>query len=297
MKKPKSVLIRISGANTEAIIDRDQEILTLVCLGQVGIAPKLYGRFSGGIVYGFVQGSTFTVEDMKDDQKSILVAKYLAYYHAKADVVGIPRQPILFQTLKNWLAEASSGTIQFLVPLIDKLNQHNISFKFLANEIQEMEEQFNLNNIRVAYCHNDLLAGNIIYDTSEDEPQIHFIDFEYGGYNYCGFDIGNHFCEMMGFNVDRELFPSTEFQLRWLTAYLKASYEYQELEPEDFDFQLQQFHYEVSHFVLVAHLFWGIWSLIQYQYSEKKEEFNYLDYSIQRLEAYQRDKEYVTKML
>lgn len=28
--------------------------------------------------------------------------------------------------------------------------------------------------------------------------RVQFIDFEYGGYNHRGFDIGNHFCEYAG---------------------------------------------------------------------------------------------------
>ena len=78
----------------------------------------------------------------------------------------------------------------------------------------------------VVYCHNDLLAPNLLLEeraprgddaagadvsasasasalaSEASEPALHIIDFEYGGYNYRGFDLGNHFNEWAGFDCD-----------------------------------------------------------------------------------------------
>jgi thiamine kinase-like enzyme len=56
-------------------------------------------------------------------------------------------------------------------------------------------------------CHNDLLAGNIMKvpitnGSSQTKAkgeaggkfEVMVIDYEYSGYNYCAFDLGNHFC-------------------------------------------------------------------------------------------------------
>ena len=48
----------------------------------------------------------------------------------------------------------------------------------------------------VVFCHNDLLAGNVII--KEHNAGVDFIDFEYGSANFRAFDIGNHFNEMCG---------------------------------------------------------------------------------------------------
>jgi ethanolamine kinase len=48
----------------------------------------------------------------------------------------------------------------------------------------------------VVFCHNDLLLANAIYNARKNT--VTFIDYEYSGYNYQAFDIGNHFAEFAG---------------------------------------------------------------------------------------------------
>lgn len=51
----------------------------------------------------------------------------------------------------------------------------------------------------IVFCHNDLNAGNMLLDSKSN---IVIIDYEYGSYNYRGFDLGNFFCEwMMNYRV------------------------------------------------------------------------------------------------
>ena len=47
----------------------------------------------------------------------------------------------------------------------------------------------------LVFCHNDLLAGNIMLI---GKSEIQLIDFEYGGANHRGFDIANHWNEWAG---------------------------------------------------------------------------------------------------
>jgi ethanolamine kinase len=75
----------------------------------------------------------------------------------------------------------------------------------------------------VVYCHNDLLAPNLLLGTpdaapasasaqapsAQQEAALHIIDFEYGGYNYRGFDLGNHFNEWAGFDCDYSRYENT----------------------------------------------------------------------------------------
>lgn len=71
------------------------------------------------------------------------------------------------------------------------------------------------------FSHQDLLCGNILY--SEGWSRVQFIDFEYGGYNFRGFDIANHFCEYAGYDPDYEKgYPRKDKQLHFLRSYVLA---------------------------------------------------------------------------
>ena len=58
-------------------------------------------------------------------------------------------------------------------------------------------------------------------------PKISFIDYEYGDYNYREYDIANHFNEFVGMGDEngfldyQKYYPSKEFQLSWIDAYLR----------------------------------------------------------------------------
>lgn len=43
----------------------------------------------------------------------------------------------------------------------------------------------------------------------EHSGKVYLIDFEYGSYNYRGFDIGNHFNEYAGYECDYSLYVIT----------------------------------------------------------------------------------------
>lgn len=76
--------------------------------------------------------------------------------------------------------------------------QKNLDWTAVAQSIDSLEAAVNevVRQESVVFCHNDLLAGNVII--KEGNTGVDFIDFEYGSANYRGFDIGNHFNEMCG---------------------------------------------------------------------------------------------------
>jgi ethanolamine kinase len=102
-----------------------------------------------------------------------------------------------------------------------------------------------------------------------------FIDYEYGSFNYRGFDIANHFCEYAGFDCNWSLYPSREFQTRWISEYLYSF---------SSDESVESVLAEVAAFESAAHLFWAIWALVQAEISDL--DFDYLEYAIMRLERY-----------
>lgn len=118
------------------------------------------------------------------------------------------------------------------------------------------------------FCHNDLLLGNVIF--TEQSNKVTFIDYEYADYNYQAFDIGNHFTEFAGIDVsdiDYRRYPSKEFQLEWLRAYLEEYKNCSAIKDEDVEILYKQ----VNQFALSSHFLWTIWGLIQ-------AENSYIDY-------------------
>jgi ethanolamine kinase len=81
------------------------------------------------------------------------------------------------------------------------------------------QEFTGLLNAPVVFAHNDLLSGNFMLN--DEEEKLYLIDFEYGSYNYRGFDIGNHFNEYAGYDCDYSLYPSKEEQYHFIKHYLQ----------------------------------------------------------------------------
>lgn len=92
--------------------------------------------------------------------------------------------------------------------------------------------------------HNDLNNGNVLmeneagkllvirHSTVDNSFQVDFIDYEYGGLNYRGFDLGNYFCEHYldysdknwpHFSFMRNLYPQQAYTLQFLQRYRKSN--------------------------------------------------------------------------
>lgn len=54
-----------------------------------------------------------------------------------------------------------------------------------------------------------------------DSTTMQFIDFEYGSYNYRGYDFANNWCEYAGFEGDYSRYPDERQQALFVTNYLQ----------------------------------------------------------------------------
>ena len=137
----------------------------------------------------------------------------------------------------------------------------------------------------VVFCHNDAQEGNIMYD--EKKGTIQLIDYEYGAYNYRGFDFGNHFCEWAidniyteapGFQCLRSRYPTVEQRYIFCSEYLR------ETNPNVSEEEINKLSYESWVFTLASHFMWCIWSICQ---SKKSEiHFGFLEYAAMRWNEY-----------
>ncbi|KAJ2575367.1 hypothetical protein GGH19_003062 [Coemansia sp. RSA 1807] len=264
-----AVLIRAYGNHTEVIIDRDQELVNMKKLADLGMCPPLYAKFDNGLVYGYIPGTVATAETMSNAEWAPLIARQLAVW-GQVEIPG-NRTPCLFPVLRQWLRDVPST---YSNAQADSTFQAHFSMSMLERELAYLEPLLTAANSPVVFAHNDLLSGNIIM--SETRDRVSFIDYEYANYNYRGFDIANHFCEYAGFECDYTRYPSKQVQMEWFKEYLGSD--------EDAGPEALELFEEVRVFELASHYYWGVWALVQASISEI--DFDYMEYARMRFDQY-----------
>ncbi|XP_017081505.2 choline kinase A2 isoform X2 [Drosophila eugracilis] len=128
--------------------------------------------------------------------------------------------------------------------------------------------------------------------TTDNEPDLIIIDFEYCAYNYRGYDLANHFIEWT-FDYTNPQFPyfyhnsdncATVQQRRdFIVNYLKKYHEDENYNPTGQE--LDKVDAEIQFFTMLSHLFWSLWSVINVT---SAIEFGYWEYGIARILEYQK---------
>ncbi|KAE8613026.1 hypothetical protein XENTR_v10007537 [Xenopus tropicalis] len=285
------VLVRIYGNKTELLVDREEELKSFRVLRSHGCAPQLYCTFNNGLCYEFMQGEALDPEHVCNPTISRLIARQLAKIHAiHAHNGWIPKSNLWAKMRKYF----SLIPTEFQEEAVNARFRRDVpSPEVLEGEMSWMKEVLSNLQSPVVLCHNDLLCKNIIYN--EKQGDLQFIDYEYSGYNYQAYDIGNHFNEFAGVNeVDYSLYPGRELQFQWLRSYLEAYKEHKGFSPEVTEKEVEVLYVQVNQFALASHFFWGLWALIQAKYS--KIDFDFLGYAIVRLNQYFKMKAEVTAL-
>eukprot|EP00516_Mucochytrium_quahogii_P001856 CAMPEP_0203760686 /NCGR_PEP_ID=MMETSP0098-20131031/13930_1 /ASSEMBLY_ACC=CAM_ASM_000208 /TAXON_ID=96639 /ORGANISM=" , Strain NY0313808BC1" /LENGTH=401 /DNA_ID=CAMNT_0050654363 /DNA_START=118 /DNA_END=1319 /DNA_ORIENTATION=- len=299
--KHEPVLVRIYGQNTEILIDRKKDTDVFHMLSDRKFGPELFGLFENGRVEQYIHSQVLTPPEMGEDKFVPLISRELARMHSLD--LPLNREPYLFKFLEQF--DKLSGEVELEVgsseqrrleslnrgalrkrlkrletELPSYLNNHGGDFiKTARSESEKMALEFLFESV---YAHNDLLAGNILY--VEKENRVQFIDFEYGKYNYRGFDIANHFCEYAGFDFNLEKwYPTKANQIKFVEFYINASDAWSKKlatckdQKVFFDTCIQW----LDKFIIASHYLWGLWAIIQKKYSPI--DFDYLEYAGLRL--------------
>lgn len=285
--EPRKIFVRLYGENHQinsAAILKD--IIVSTILSDFKIGPKLYGIFPQGRLEELIDASPMNCQDMYVPEYSCQIGEVLAQFHT----LEMP-----FNKKPNWLFDTTYSYMR-------QINEENLMkesditrFNILKgfNLEQEFEDlKMILKSLRssVVFCHNDINVGNIL----KLESKLMVIDYEYGGYNYRGYDIGNYFCEMMFdnntevhpyFSYSFNSYPNRKQQLNFIRAYIKKFNEINESKQlNNCKLNEEQLLNEANHFALASSLFWIMWSLCQALNSTIK--FDYLDYALARADAY-----------
>jgi thiamine kinase-like enzyme len=282
---PDSVLVRIFGG--EGMIDRDSETATYASLASQGIALGYHGRFENGRLEEFCDHMTsLKVEEMGIPEISLGIAKSLASMHVQYKVPedlkkyhDPSKPPTLWTQLTSWLDQALNS--KFKNDFDTKRAQY-LELPKLKQELDWLQSSVISEVCKVGFCHNDLLAANIMWCSSTKAIQL--IDFEYGGINYLSYDIANHFNEFAGgtdgdATPDYTKFPSPELQKDFVKEYLTSTGKAPSTE------EINALLKEIKGFVLANHLVWGLWGINQAA-TEGCREFDYLKYGTYRINQY-----------
>ncbi|KAK3210879.1 hypothetical protein Dsin_015585 [Dipteronia sinensis] len=272
-----SVTVRLYGPNTDYVINRERELQAIKYLSAAGFGAKLLAIFGNGMVQSFINARTLIPTDMRNSKLAAEIAKQLRNFH-QVEIPG-SKEPQLWNDISKFYEKASG--LEF--DDIEKQRMYEgISFKEVHKEIFELKELAGHLNSPVVFAHNDLLSGNIM--VNDEQEKLYFIDFEYGSYNYRGFDIGNHFNEYAGYDCDYSLFPNKEEQYHFFRHYLLP-----DKRDEVSDKDLEALYVETNTFMLASHIFWALWALIQAKMSPI--DFDYLSYFFLRYNEYKKQKE------
>jgi thiamine kinase-like enzyme len=141
-----------------------------------GISPEVVYAEPGAIVIRFVEGRTYTPEDVRDPANLERIVSLIRRCHHE-----MPRHlrgPVLmfwvFHVIRDYAGTLRDGTSRSL-PLLPKLLER-------AEKLQTA-----VGPIEVVFGHNDLLAANFI----DDGDRLWLVDWDYAGFNSPLFDLSN----------------------------------------------------------------------------------------------------------
>jgi len=281
------VLVRIYGKGSDVLIDRKKELEIFKFVSAMdGMGSKLFATFENGYVAHYIAGIPLPLEEMRKPRTFTKIARKIAQWHkctVPDDILRVIRREKnsrkgIWVTLHQWLDQTIKSDIKWNNPQL---------LKQVEKEIEEMEN-FTLQHHydrNMVFAHNDVNHANVIVSSAfnvltNDVDGIYFVDYEFSDFNYRAFDLGNHFCEWAGLDLQYEYYPSRESQYEFLRAYL-TEFDGREPDQESVD----ELCRECNFYALVSHLLWYLWALNQKIISDI-DYFDFEKYGQQRLDEY-----------
>lgn len=283
---PSTVLVRIFGLpQLFPASQRTIESIVFEQLSDAGIAPRLLAKLPNGRVEQFLNARNIQLHEMTHENILRGVAQAMARMHefqSHGDEVG--NELTLWSDMGKWLEEVvqlvEAGKLQMPA---------GVPLKRCKSGMKQLRDELEGSDCPVVFCHNDVWSGNIMI--SKNDTIVSFVDFEFSGFNYRGFDIGNFFSEAAWGKVDGMVqdvgYPSSGQRRVFCEEYLRCIRIYGHGTSEnmaDVDALMQ----EAERFGRAAHLYWGLWALKLSV--ESTVNYPYVDFAQHRLQLFLRDK-------
>uniref|UniRef100_G1PB54 ethanolamine kinase n=1 Tax=Myotis lucifugus TaxID=59463 RepID=G1PB54_MYOLU len=284
------VLVRIYGNKTELLVDRDEEVKSFRVLQAHGCAPQLYCTFNNGLCYEFIQGEALDPKHVCNPAIFRLIARQLAKIHAIHAHNGWIPKSNLWLKMRKYFSLIPTGFAD--EDLNKRMTAEFESTPLLKEPVTPLKEIIATAGHPVVLGHNDLLCKNIIYN--EKQGDVQFIDYEYSGYNYLAYDIGNHFNEFAGVIGLLKCWLIKKLEGFFSRCFIFFYENYVDSVSDVTEKEVEKLFIQVNQFALASHFFWGLWALIQAKYSTI--EFDFLGYAIVRFNQYFKMKPEVTAL-
>lgn len=181
-------VVRLGADILEHQIMRFNELSASRAAHAAGISPKVVFAEEGLTVLEFIESHTFSEQDVRQPENLSKIVELLKKCHT--DIAHHLRGPALmfwvFHVIRDYgatLDEAGSGHGSLVSQLVE-----------IGNQLEREAEPFT-----IAFCHNDLLAANIL----DDGERLWLIDWDYAGFNSPLFDLGG-LASNSGFDATHE---------------------------------------------------------------------------------------------
>jgi len=297
-----TMLLRVFGANSNVLVNQENERHIMNELGKKGISPKILLEFKGGRLEEFIKDSrSLTFNDLTCNSLIFfnLIGKIKEVHNAQINLNGSDGWIKLINNLKDKAIEINPDrkkehewernwqlnnikekytTTPILIENIEKwteeakkINPNFYKVYMLKDSILEKLKQ--VKSLGIVLCHNDLQKNNIL--VNKDTFDVKLIDFEYSGYNFIEFDIANFLCELQ-IDYTEDCFEFHDCNVNDMKNITKLICNiYTESEEKS----LQLFN-NLELFTMAAHYMWIIWAIIK---SANKSSFDYIEYANKRM--------------
>jgi thiamine kinase-like enzyme len=155
---------------------RFHELAASRAAAAAGVSPAVVHHELGAIVFDFIEGRTYTAEDVRrpDTLRRILPLLHRCHREIPRHFRGPALIFWVFQIFRDY-AQTLTGCTSRMVPELPRLLE-------IGAELEAM-----VGPVDVVFGHNDLLPGNFI----DDGSRLWLIDWDYAGFGTALFDLGN----------------------------------------------------------------------------------------------------------
>ena len=166
--------VRLADDIPEHLVYRSNEIMVCKAASKCNITPQMVYNTQNIQVSKFIEGNTYTVEDVKKNIDKVIKIVKKAHNEIPKVVEGKPIVFDVFDVIRHYKEYLEKNNSSWKYILDDLLKKSNI--------IEQKSKPYD----EIVLSHNDLLSANIM----ESREQLWLIDWEYSGFNTPLFDLG-----------------------------------------------------------------------------------------------------------